>query len=82
MKYIIQINFTCFLLLKIFSDADHLCKSLLNFVTVLLPFSFFDHKAHGILAPQPGIEPTPLALEGKILTTGQPGKFLQVIIFV
>ena len=25
-----------------------------------------------ILAPQPGIKPAPLALEGKVLTTGQP----------
>ena len=28
----------------------------------------------GILAPQPGIEPTPPALEGEVLTTGPPGK--------
>ena len=26
------------------------------------------------LAPQPGIEPTPPALEGEVLTTGLPGK--------
>ena len=26
------------------------------------------------LAPQPGIEPAPPALEGIVLTTGQPGK--------
>ena len=25
-----------------------------------------------ILAPQPGIKPAPPALEGKVLTTGQP----------
>ena len=29
-----------------------------------------------ILAPWPGIEPTPPALEGKVLTTRPPGKFL------
>ena len=25
------------------------------------------------LAPQPGIKPSPLALEGEVLTTGPPG---------
>ena len=33
----------------------------------------FGVKASGILVPHPGIEPTPPALEGKILTTGPPG---------
>ena len=33
-------------------------------------FWFFGYKAWGILAPRPGIEPAPLALEGEILTTG------------
>ena len=37
-------------------------------------FSFFGHKARGILAPQPRIEPAPPALESEVLTTGQPGK--------
>ena len=37
---------------------------------------FFGHEACGILAPQPGIEPTPPALEGEVLTTGSPGKSL------
>ena len=32
------------------------------------------HKACGILAPQPGIEPLPSALEGEVLTIGPPGK--------
>ena len=35
---------------------------------------FFVHEAYGILAPQPGIEPVPPALEGGVLTTGPPGK--------
>ena len=39
-------------------------------------FWFFGPEAGGILAPQPGIEPTPPALEGKVLTTGPPGKSL------
>ena len=37
-------------------------------------FQFFGHKAHGILAPRPRIEPAPPALEGKVSTTGPPGK--------
>ena len=49
----------------------------IEFVTILflfyvLDFGFwiFDAKAHGILAPQPGIKPTLLALEVEVLTTG------------
>ena len=37
-------------------------------------FWIFGPEACGILAPQPGIEPAPPALEGKVLTTGLPGK--------
>ena len=37
-------------------------------------FWFFVLKVCGILAPPPGIKPTPPALEGKVLTTGLPGK--------
>ena len=37
-------------------------------------FFFFGYKACRILAPQPGIEPAPPALEGKFLTTGPPGE--------
>ena len=33
----------------------------------------FGHKACGILAPQPGTEPSPPAFEGGVLTTGLPG---------
>ena len=36
---------------------------------------FFTFEACGILAPRPGIEPVPSALEGGVLTTGLPGKF-------
>ena len=42
-------------------------------------FWCFDCKPCGILAPRPGIEPTPPALEGKVLTTGLPGKFLKLL---
>ena len=38
-------------------------------------------KACGILAPQPGTEPTIPALEGKVLTTGPPGKTLDQLDF-
>ena len=32
---------------------------------------FFGHEACGILAPRPGIELAPPALEGEVLTTGR-----------
>ena len=35
---------------------------------------FFGHEACGILAPWPGIQLMPPALEGNVLTTGLPGK--------
>ena len=37
-------------------------------------FWCFGHEAHGILIPQPGMEPTSPALESEVLTTGPPGK--------
>ena len=52
-------------------------KVFIEFVTILLlfcVFGFFGPKACGILGPPPGIEPIPPALEGKVLTTGPPGK--------
>ena len=39
-------------------------------------FWLFGHAACGILAPQPGVEPAPLELGGKVLTTGPPEKSL------
>ena len=42
-------------------------------------FWFFGQEACGILAPRPGIEPAPPALEGEVLTTGPPGKSLFLI---
>ena len=41
-----------------------------------LLFFFFGPKACGILVSRLGIEPSPPALEGKVLTTGPPGKSL------
>ena len=37
-------------------------------------FSFGGQKACGILGAQPGIKPTPSALEGEVLATEPPGK--------
>ena len=55
---------------------DHFLKSLLNFLQYYfcLMFSFWGHKACGILGAQPGIKPTPSALEGEVLITWLPGK--------
>ena len=57
-------------------------KSLLNLLQYCFCFMFwfFGPEAYGILAPQPGIEPAPPALEGEVLTTGPPGKSLRVFI--
>ena len=60
--------------------VDHFFKkSFTEFGTILLSvfkFWIFGSEVCGILAPQPGIKPAPLALEGKVLTTGLPGKDL------
>ena len=50
-----------------------------NTVSILVFFVFvfflnLGHKVYEILAPWLGIEPRPPALEGKVLTTGTPGK--------
>ena len=42
-------------------------------------FWFLGCEAYGILAPQPGVEPAPLALEGEILTSGPVKKSLQLM---
>ena len=39
-------------------------------------FWFFGQEACRILVPQPGLEPTAPALEGKVLTTRPPGRSL------
>ena len=61
-------------------------KVFIEFVTTLLLFYVlvFGLKACGILAPHPGMEPAPPALEGKALTTGpstesQPFSFLLLL---
>ena len=40
-------------------------------------FWFFGWEAYGIFNPWPEMEPMPPALDGQVLTTGQPGKFLE-----
>ena len=62
----------------------------IEFVTVEFLFhgrvfcSFFGFLAtrHGILAPKPGIETAPPALEGKVLTTRPPGSPMKSIVKV
>ena len=59
-------------------DVKHFLKSLLNLLWYwfCLIFWFFDPEACGILASQPGMEPTPPTLEGEVLPIGLPGKSL------
>ena len=55
--------------------VDHFLNFLFNFLHYCFYFMFcfsFCIKACGILALWPGIEATPLALEGEVLTTGPP----------
>ena len=56
-------------------------------VTILLLFFFlmfwfFGHKACGILAPRPGIEPIPPALEGGFLATDHQGVPLPSLLYL
>ena len=50
-------------------------------IASVLCFGFLAVRHSGILAPQPGIEPAPAALEGEVLTTGPPGKSLWAFTF-
>ena len=58
-------------------------KVFIEFVIILplffLMFQIFYLKACGILAPQPGIDPTPPTLESEVLTSGLPWKSLAYI---
>ena len=56
-------------------------KLCIEFITILFLFWCFGFKAYRILAPWPGIAPTPHALEGEVLTTGPPGKALCLDLF-
>ena len=65
-------------LFLLFNFYLFILKSLLNFLQYCFCFVlwFFGPKACGVLAPWPGIELAPPALEGEVLTTGMPGKSL------
>ena len=56
---------------------DHFLKYLLYCYCIVsvFCFCFFGHKPCGILTPWPGIEPTPPALEGEVLSNGLPWTF-------
>ena len=57
-------------------------KLFTELVTILLLFYvlfYFVPELCGILVPRPGIESSPPALEGKVLTTGPPGKSLNQV---
>ena len=60
-------------------DVDHLKNLYWNLLQYCFCFMFwcFGCEACRILASQPGINPMPPALEGKILITGLPGKSLK-----
>ena len=45
-------------------------------------FWYFGHKACAILVPEPWIEPSVPAFEGKILATGSPGKSLIELLLI
>ena len=57
-------------------------KSLWNLLQYCFCFMFWfsGHEACGVLAPWPGIEPLPPALEGEVLTTEPPEKSLELSI--
>ena len=52
----------------VFFNVDHFFKDFIEFITILLLFYFLDFgsQARGILAPPPGMEPAPPALEPKV----------------
>ena len=73
--YVPKTCWACFIVFKIFFLYRPFFKVFMEFVTILLLFYVsWGHQACRILAPWLGIEPTPPALEGKVLTTGPPGK--------
>ena len=74
-EYIAHIICFSFFFLSFFWCGPFL-KSLLNLLQYCFCFMFwfFGRWACGILAPWPGIEPAPSALESEVLTTGPPGK--------
>ena len=71
-----------FFFLRDFFAVDHfltfywICYKIAS----VLCFGFLaSRNVGGILSPRPGIKPTPLALEGEVLTAGPPGKSPKII---
>ena len=70
-KYLEDMNVNVIFSLKnFFFYVDHFLKRPFEFVTVLLLLYVLFFWPGGMLAPQPGIRPSPLALEVKVSTTG------------
>ena len=81
-KYIYNLKFR---FVFYFFGCGPLKKSFFEFVAILLLFYvlfifFFGCKTCGTLVPQPGIEPVPPALEGKVLITRPLGKPLYIFL--
>ena len=75
--YFLSLEPPSFIFLKIFYVSDFLsiywmCYNIISIFVNLLFFS--GHEAYGSLAPQPRVEPTPSALEDKVLTIRLPRK--------
>ena len=75
--------FLMWIIFKVFIEFVllHICYYLQNIFSCCFIFCFLGHEASGILALWPGIELMPLALEIKVLTTGLPVKFPEVLNF-
>ena len=60
-----------------------ICKVFTEFITILLLYYVLVFWLQGMwdLSSLPGIEHASLALEGEVLTTGSPGKSLEIINF-
>ena len=70
-----ELRYPFYFFFKDFFDVDHF-KSLYWICYNIASVLCFGFLAWRILAPQPGIKPVPPALEGKVLTTAEPGKSL------
>ena len=62
----------CIFLKVSFKSLYSICYS----ITFVLHFVFLVRENCGMLAPRPGMEPAPLALDSEVLTTGSPEKSL------
>ena len=69
-----NLQFSFFLMWTIILILYWICYCIASVLCFVCFFLFFDHKTHGILAPWPGVKPTPPALECEVLTIGQPEK--------